>query len=196
MKSAHAILCFFLALCITSPVLADGAKNAYIAGDHIKAFTLWQSAAQQGDPEAQFNLAFMYENAQGTKRDLFAAAKWYELAAGQNYPMSDSMLKLVQRKIQEENQKALLEWLPKAEAGDAKSQLSVSKILSTGKLAAEDNIEALKWLLLAEEGAKNQSVKTRITRFKTQLLLKLTQAEIANAKNRVDIWKDLRKPIE
>jgi TPR repeat protein len=167
-----------------------------MSGDHVKAFNLWQTAAQKGNAEAQFNLAFMYENAQGTQRDLFAAAKWYELAAGQNYPMSESMLQVVQRKIHEEIQKALLEWLPKAEAGDAKSQLTVSQILSTGKRATEDNIEALKWLLLAEEGAKNQSVKTRITRFKKQLILKLKDAEITNAKSRVLVWKDLRKPIE
>ncbi|WP_051548253.1 tetratricopeptide repeat protein [Sneathiella glossodoripedis] len=178
-----------------APVQAEAAKDAYLNGDHAKAFTLWQRAAHAGEAEAQFNLAYMYENAQGTKRDLFAAAKWYELAAGQNYPMSQQMLSNVLRKIDRESQKALLKWLPKAEAGDPNAQLAVSQVLVSKELTSRDDVEALKWLLLAEAGTKNSTTYKRIIRLKEKLISMLDTQQVSDAKDRVENWKKLRETI-
>lgn len=172
------------------------AKSAYLNGNYEKAIKLWQNSAENGDADAQFNLGFMAENGQGMKRDLFAAAQWYELAARQNYPTAEQMLLAVQKRISKENEEAMLQWLPQAEAGDAQSQLAVSKILSLGQLAVQDNIEALKWLTLAKEGTKNDTVLRRIQRFEKQLLSRLNTEQIAEAAQRVTDWKALRKTID
>ena len=39
--------------------------------------------AQQGDPEAQFNLGWCYANGQGVKQDWQKAVEWYTKAAEQ-----------------------------------------------------------------------------------------------------------------
>lgn len=190
------LLAMLAAMILPNLVFAESAKEAYLIGDHAAAFSKWQIEAKKGNADAQFNLAFMYENGQGVKQDLFAAAKWYELAAGQNYPTSQTMLIAARKKIQFKNEHALLNWLPQAEAGDAKSQLAVSKILSSDKQASQDNVEALKWLLLAEEGTISTTFRSRIQRYKAALEARLSADEINDAINRVENWKRLRVLVQ
>ena len=52
--------------------------------EHGNADVLNLQAAEQGDAEAQWNLAVMYANGKGgLNKDLKEAAKWYLRAAGQ-----------------------------------------------------------------------------------------------------------------
>jgi hypothetical protein len=44
-------------------------------------------AAQCGDALAQFNVGFMYANAEGTERNYPEAVKWYRLSAMQGQPL-------------------------------------------------------------------------------------------------------------
>ena len=53
----------------------DPALAAYQAGDFATAFAKWLPLADQGDANAQFNIALMYHNGQGTEPD---NAKTYE----------------------------------------------------------------------------------------------------------------------
>jgi len=172
------------------------ARAAYLQGDYIVAYQEWLISAKRArDAEAQFNLGYLFENGQGVTRDLFAAVKWYELAARQNYPTASTMLASARHKIRKENQKKLLQWLPKAEAGDSDSQLAVSKILAVGENTIQDEIEALKWLILAIENTTNKSTLNRMSRFKKQLEQRLSKDQRQKAEARVALWKDLRKPI-
>ncbi|MBO7081127.1 MAG: sel1 repeat family protein [Neisseriaceae bacterium] len=50
-----------------------------------KALSYYQKAALKGHPEAQFNLAVMYNTGEGTERDESKAALWYEKAALQGH---------------------------------------------------------------------------------------------------------------
>ena len=43
----------------------------------------WLAAADQGLPQAQYNLGVLYEQGQGVTADYQEAAKWYGLAAAQ-----------------------------------------------------------------------------------------------------------------
>ena len=45
------------------------------------ALKLYQKAATLGNIEAQYNLAFMYENGKGIERDMDQAIYWYEKSA-------------------------------------------------------------------------------------------------------------------
>ncbi len=46
---------------------------------------MWQARAENGDPDAQFQLGYNFENGQGTAADVTLAAKWYERAALQGH---------------------------------------------------------------------------------------------------------------
>jgi len=61
----------------------DDALKAYHQGGYMKAFSLFFSLAKEGDAKAQYNVAMMYENAQGVTKDTIEARKWYEKAAQQ-----------------------------------------------------------------------------------------------------------------
>ena len=43
----------------------------------------WQSLAERGDPQAQFNLGLLCARGQGGSRDYAQAAEWYRKAAAQ-----------------------------------------------------------------------------------------------------------------
>jgi TPR repeat protein len=46
-------------------------------------FKLYQKSANLGNCVAQYNLALMYENGNGTKRDMSKAIYWYKKSAKQ-----------------------------------------------------------------------------------------------------------------
>jgi len=53
--------------------------------DYADAFAYWQPLAQQGNPEAQYTLALMYDLGQGTEKNPEQAITWLRKAAGQDF---------------------------------------------------------------------------------------------------------------
>ena len=51
--------------------------------DYKQAVKWYTKAAEQGNAEAQYNLALVYANGQGVPQDYKQAAKWYTKAAEQ-----------------------------------------------------------------------------------------------------------------
>jgi hypothetical protein len=59
-------------------------QKAFDAGNYEKAMSEWQSAADKGDPEAEFGLGSLYEQGLGgLAQDYKRAGYWYSKAAGQ-----------------------------------------------------------------------------------------------------------------
>ena len=59
--------------------------SAYGVGDYAAALDHWKPLAEDGGTQAQFNLAFMYDNGQGVSHDYVTAALWYLAAAEQGH---------------------------------------------------------------------------------------------------------------
>ncbi|MEH8027640.1 tetratricopeptide repeat protein [Gallibacterium anatis] len=57
----------------------DAAKKK----DFATALKLWQSLAEQGDANSQYNLGLMYSRGEGVKQDDAEAMKWWRKAAEQ-----------------------------------------------------------------------------------------------------------------
>ena len=49
----------------------------YFSKNYSKAFKYYLFSAEQGVPEAQFNVANMYEHGDGVKKDLTQSVRWY-----------------------------------------------------------------------------------------------------------------------
>ena len=60
------------------------AEAAYARGDYATAFKIWLPLAEQGSPEAQRNVARMYERGEWVAQDKQAAAEWYSRADEQS----------------------------------------------------------------------------------------------------------------
>jgi len=88
MKTTWIVLAVTVTLLVTvSSARADFAAGltAYQKGDYETAFKEWQPLAESGGPDAQFNLALMYEGGQGVPRNYEEAARWFMRAANQGH---------------------------------------------------------------------------------------------------------------
>ncbi|MCH7544007.1 MAG: sel1 repeat family protein, partial [Proteobacteria bacterium] len=56
---------------------------AYLRADYATAFEEFKTAAEEGNPVAQFNLGHMYAKGEGIAKDEDEAVKWYREAAEQ-----------------------------------------------------------------------------------------------------------------
>jgi tetratricopeptide (TPR) repeat protein len=66
------------------PSWADAAAGsaAFERGDYVRAMAEWASAAERGDPDAEFGLGMLYELGAGDlKQDYKEADRWYQKAA-------------------------------------------------------------------------------------------------------------------
>jgi len=66
-----------------------------VAKDLMKAHDLYCDAAREGDPEAMFNLGWMYANGRGVARDDAVAASLFARASTLGYAYAQQMLKFV-----------------------------------------------------------------------------------------------------
>ncbi len=83
--------------------------------DDDAAFSLMSQAAQEGFAKAQFELGLMYENGQGTGKDIARAGEWYLKAAGQGLAEAQFNYGYMLAAMEDEDQKAEgLEWMKKA----------------------------------------------------------------------------------
>ena len=94
MKLRHGLL--IAALLVTGPGVQpdayagfDEGWSAYVDGDYATALREWRALAEQGDGTAQYNIAVMYDTAQGVPQDDVEAYAWYALAESRLPPGPD-----------------------------------------------------------------------------------------------------------
>ncbi|MEW6708857.1 MAG: tetratricopeptide repeat protein [Candidatus Riflebacteria bacterium] len=77
--------CLINAGCCGRKQTLEDAGKAYQSGDFAKASQIFMPAAEQGDAEAQVNIAFMYYCGMHFPKDQKKAAEWYLKAAKRNH---------------------------------------------------------------------------------------------------------------
>ena len=70
----------------------EDANNALNQKDYATALRLYRPLAINGNPEAQVNLGFMYDEGLGLPKDWAEAINWYRRAADQGEPQGQSNL--------------------------------------------------------------------------------------------------------
>jgi len=81
---AYTLLSFWV-IGTASADYSDG-WDAYNKNDYLNALVEWLPLAEQGDSQAQYNIAGMYSNGYGVKVDDEKAVYWYQKAANQGHP--------------------------------------------------------------------------------------------------------------
>jgi hypothetical protein len=91
-----------LAVLAVSPglpeALADAAAGnaAFEKGDYVRAMAEWASAAERGDPDAEFGLGMLYERGDGAVRQSYKEAdRWYQKAAEHDHVGAQYRLALI-----------------------------------------------------------------------------------------------------
>lgn len=72
---------FFLSIVSVAHAEYVDGVDALEKGDYAKAYKEFKTAAEQGNPAAQYNLGFMYETKKGVQQNYVEAAKHYRNAA-------------------------------------------------------------------------------------------------------------------
>jgi TPR repeat protein len=107
--------------------LFEQASLEWDQGNKKKAFELFGKAAQQGDPSAQHNLGYFYDEGFGVEKNTQQALYWYKKAAKNGEICSCSNIAEIYR-LAGNIQKAKI-WLLKAVAqGDGDAALEMAKL--------------------------------------------------------------------
>ena len=97
MLAISSFVVFSLGAVSMRPALADGTTRgmrAYHRGDYARTVRELIPAARRGDPRAQGQLGFMYEQGFGVPQNYVAAADLYHSAAAQGDPFGQARLGL------------------------------------------------------------------------------------------------------
>lgn len=118
----------------------------------------WKKDAEDGDQEAQCQVAYAYYQGSGVKKDLKESLRWYEKAAEQENPLA--LCKLGYMYTQGEGckkdfVKGFEYYLKAAELGDKVAQNNLAVAYESGKGVTKDNEAAIRWY---KESAMNDYV--------------------------------------
>jgi TPR repeat protein len=117
-------------------------------GNYPAAVKEWRGLAEQGDPDAQFNLGQAYKLGRGVPADLGSAQSWYEKAAMKGHEQAQANLGLIL--FQKGDRAKAMPWLRKAaDAGDPRAQYVLGTAMFNGDLIAKDWPRAYAFMQLA-----------------------------------------------
>ena len=122
----------------------DEAWTAYNIGQYNKVVQMVQPLASEGNPRAQVLLARCYENGLGVAQDMDTAAKWFRIAADQNYAEAQVQLAYLYELGAgvPKNDTAVADLMGRAAtAGNAEAQFNVALYFSQGRYGFAKNPE-------------------------------------------------------
>ena len=135
------------ALCLASICLLVGCQsNSTCEGDKLKQVT---SSAELGDPEAQNQLAQMYEFGECVSRDFESAAQWYQKAAQQDQLNAQKVLGFMYAGgvgVESDSEQALFWFRTAAERGHPEAQLGLAMAYHRGIGLDRSYESAVEWL--------------------------------------------------
>ncbi len=122
------------------------------------------SRAEQGDTQAQYELASMYENGYGVKKNIDDALKWYWKSAENGHAGAQVDLGWFYQNgqfVEKDIKQAITLYMKAANQGHAQAQLNLAVLYDEGADVPKDSKLAVKWYgLAAEQG--NDSAKLNL----------------------------------
>src|SRR5215208_659367 len=140
--SARHFLAAALLLASPTAIPAQSVKagiEAWQRADYAGAVTIWRPLAEEGDPDAAFNLGQAYRLGRGVPTNLAAATTWFERAAEKGHVDAQTTLGLLL--FQNGDQGAGLRWLKNAaEKGEPRALLVYGTALVNGDGVTQDPV--------------------------------------------------------
>lgn len=189
----RALACVLLVLAASLPARADfeAGVTAARAGDYERARREWQSLAESGHRDAQFNLALLYENGLGVERDGVIAAQWYRRAGEQGDRTAQAYLGEMHAQglgVARDDVEALVWYRRAAELGHPAAQYNVGVFYAMGRGVAPNDVQAYAWLTVAEEnGAKPTGLRDALKKHMGAASLEQAESLVAEVRRRCKI---------
>ncbi len=151
---------------------------------YSEAVRWYSTAAEGGDPTAQFLLAIKYEKGIDVERDLAKALLWFERAAAQEHAEAQFKLGVLYSQAETEfhDPAAAAHWTEaSARTGYAPAQYNMGVAYLNGAGVPADPVRALAWLELAAASGLEQATALRL-----RLLDELPEAQIVEGRRLAD----------
>lgn len=162
-------------------------SNKLLGKDFRYALKYLEKSAAKGDIESQYLVGSIYADGRGVRRDYTAAFNYFKNAAGRGYgPAQEKLGYFFQSGLgtKRNAEKSAYWYLAAAENGEEVAQERVSSAFSAGKGVARDNVQAYKWLSLA-----NRAKPSELNRiFLQDLARSMSSSEIKVARKAVHNW--------
>ncbi len=169
----------------------EWARSLASSGNYEDAAKWYLKSAEQGDAQAQHDLAVLYVNGTGVPQDYAEAVKWFALAAAQGDVESQYSLGLRYLKgdkVEQDFAESVKWFRMAADQGNADAQLSLARRYIAGEGVTKDPVEAYKWSALADANGKWGASDVR-----DNLAATMTPEQIADAKQRVAAFVPAKK---
>ncbi|RYD23809.1 MAG: trypsin-like serine protease, partial [Verrucomicrobiaceae bacterium] len=123
------------------PALLKGLQSPVSIVDSVR------KSAEEGDVNAMYSLAQVYEKGNGVKVDPVQAMRWYEAAARKNHYSIDFLgMKCLTGEGVPKNPKKGVEWAKKAaERGSTRNMMLLADLYASGKHVPTSGAEAARW---------------------------------------------------
>lgn len=185
-------LIVLLALFTAMPTLAvadfQRGLQAARSGDYAAALREWKPLAEQGNAEAQHQLAMMYRGGRGVPQDYVEALKWYRLAAEQGNANAQFGLGAGyyhgSMNMPQDYAKAVKWFRRAADQGIDGAQYFLGTIYQDGLGVPQDYVQAHMWFNLSAASGNPFSHSNR-----NSLASKMTSTQIAEAQRLATKWK-------
>lgn len=151
-----------LLLSVLLCLLLGALWNPVWAGSGMETDYMWVgryqemlSKALEGNAEAQYELARMYEKGTGTKRDPTQARQWYEKSAEQGFAKSRAQLGymfLHGKGVKMNRQRGITLLTQAAEAGNVRAQFYLAEAYEKGQGLSKNAGKALDWYKRSAQG--------------------------------------------
>ena len=172
----------------------ENATTEYEQGDFKTAYRLFVPLAEEGSPEAQYYLSFMYEKGQGVPEDYIAAAKWCRKAAEQGYAPAQYGLGFMYKNgigVPQDYAEAA-KWLGKAaEQEYAPAMFTLGIMYKDGQGMLQDKLIAHMWFNLAASraSASQKECRDQATTERDAITAKLDSTKLSEAQRLAREWK-------
>jgi TPR repeat protein len=150
----------------TTPLMADmdSGLKAVEEGEYMTAYQAFKPLAEQGDVEAQHNLAVLFKTGKGVMKDLKKAAQWFRKAADQGLAEAQFNLGHMYDRgegVEQNASKAVLWYKKAAEQGYALAQTNLGVMYANGEGIKQDVVLGYVWLSLAASQGVNTAYDDR-----------------------------------
>jgi len=175
-----------LARTVTAGPLEDGLVAAEHR-DYATAIRLWGLLAEQGNPDAQYNLGVAYAYGHGVTRDHAAAASWFRKAANQGLAAAQLSLGVFYENgvgVPQDFASAVSWYQKAAEQGNPAAQLNLGVMYENGWGVAQNYVMAHMWFSLAAAAGDGDAARHR-----ELSAAKMTSEQIAEAHKLAREWR-------
>ena len=165
LKTAASVL--IVAAGLAGTVAAGPFEDGLVAAEHhdyATAIRLWGPFAEQGNPDAQYNLGVAYEYGYGVTRDHTAAAIWFRRAANQGLAAAQLSLGVLYENglgVSQDFGNAVSWYRIAAEQGNAAAQLNLGVMYANGWGVAQNYVIAHMWFILAAASGDGDAARNR-----------------------------------